>query len=933
MKVVSVMTGTAFDQNDTPAASLSLDRCGLVADAAGVVADFSSAVTTLSIACGLVDDSANWAVTVVKSAGLTGNLVGKTFTVTALSVDSGTVDFTATRPGFANLTKRFHVGKIKQGVTGPQGPDSAKYLGASGTDPVAPNALDYYLYTGDTNDTRAKLHVYQWTGTAWVEDTDSGHISMTLKDALTFGDASLGTGNAMSSILDALFSQPAFQEKFGDGGEASIATLLGTNPTLAASLVSSNANFIFALATSIAFIQALIADQAFVTELTSSTAFVDALTANTAYIEKLIASNAAIAKLETLGLTLKEDGTIVSENFDEEAGTGFSLSASGIAKFMNAIIRGRLEGATGSFLGDFFTPAMDIKSSSGTINIIESTSPADAISQLAATATDDIRFDTTQDVSTAKRLAYDNAIIQATVPAGVIQRQPGGSWIAGLSYSVDKGATWGTKAAAANLPGTGDKWSMLADATASTALYIATSRVIVDTSYIASVRHTRTIYVYAWAGPNPARDNIESIYPDPPSEDWDFVRSYTQAYYEDETVARWTETVKLWSSTNGTSWTEKYSLATDFSTAPAAGAWVLTACLQDGTTILVLGSPYWYKSTGGNFTRYSMPYAYSRILKFGTRYFLWGGRYLGISDNGTSITSKIALASGYSITSVSTGSTGNLFVGTSAGYFYKTANNGTSFSSISSPGAQLIGRTAWDEYVAVPATGNPRFIADDFNRAIALTNAMASVADYEFSILDGATTKYVCTSGGVRKIITISMATVETSLKASRVQYRLSANYIQITLTLTDNSVFLFPVSRAAATCNCLIHGIGTAQIHIKKSTIIDEEAGIITTGYNSDGRWVKFFDGTLICWTNGNRTMTGSSAGATRSYTWNFPLAFYDNGYALSSHFMESTTGVGYFNSNSSDLAEKTHAILFFYATSSGTSYIRAMAIGRWKA
>lgn len=121
MGVVGTGIITLYDQNDSPIASLSLDRCALPADAAGVVSDFSGAVTTLSINRGGTDESSFWSVSVVKSAGLNGTLTGKTFTVTSLSTDAGYVDFTATRPGFSNLTKRFDVAKVKQGQPGDPG--------------------------------------------------------------------------------------------------------------------------------------------------------------------------------------------------------------------------------------------------------------------------------------------------------------------------------------------------------------------------------------------------------------------------------------------------------------------------------------------------------------------------------------------------------------------------------------------------------------------------------------------------------------------------------------------------------------------------------------------------------------------------------------------------------------------------------------------
>jgi|GEM_PF-4263651 len=169
MGVVGTGQITLYDQNDSPVASLSLDRCGLPADASGVVTDFSAAVTTLAINRGGIDESNLWTVTVIKSAGLTGTLSEKTFTVSGLTTDAGYVDFTATRPGFANLTKRFDVGKIKQGIQGSQGVDAPKCLGlydyasrASITGMVEGSlAVLYSLVEGERG-------IYAYVSSAWT---------------------------------------------------------------------------------------------------------------------------------------------------------------------------------------------------------------------------------------------------------------------------------------------------------------------------------------------------------------------------------------------------------------------------------------------------------------------------------------------------------------------------------------------------------------------------------------------------------------------------------------------------------------------------------------------------------------------------------------------------------------------------------------------
>lgn len=54
---------------------------------------------------------------------------------------------------------------------------SSAYLGNSNTDPAHPTVGDWYFYTGATGGGKTQNTMYTWNGTAWVEDTYSGHIT------------------------------------------------------------------------------------------------------------------------------------------------------------------------------------------------------------------------------------------------------------------------------------------------------------------------------------------------------------------------------------------------------------------------------------------------------------------------------------------------------------------------------------------------------------------------------------------------------------------------------------------------------------------------------------------------------------------------------------------------------------------------------------
>ena len=115
-----VSTGqlTIIDTNDGLNLSLTNQSHVVPTDLNGLSGNFTGCATTAVITLGSRDDSANWAVTATPSAGVTGSLSGKTYTVTAMSNDTGYVDFSASRVGYATLTARFTLAKAKAGAVG-----------------------------------------------------------------------------------------------------------------------------------------------------------------------------------------------------------------------------------------------------------------------------------------------------------------------------------------------------------------------------------------------------------------------------------------------------------------------------------------------------------------------------------------------------------------------------------------------------------------------------------------------------------------------------------------------------------------------------------------------------------------------------------------------------------------------------------------------
>lgn len=127
--VVKVREGT-----DTVSAYLTNEAVTLAADASGTVGSFSGATSDIKILVGATDDSANWTVAKVDSTGVTSTLSTRTVTITAMTVDNGYVDITASKSGYSSVTKRFNLAKSKTGAAGSNGSNGS--AGAAGTNAV-----------------------------------------------------------------------------------------------------------------------------------------------------------------------------------------------------------------------------------------------------------------------------------------------------------------------------------------------------------------------------------------------------------------------------------------------------------------------------------------------------------------------------------------------------------------------------------------------------------------------------------------------------------------------------------------------------------------------------------------------------------------------------------------------------------------------------
>ncbi|RWH49604.1 MAG: hypothetical protein EOR25_10795 [Mesorhizobium sp.] len=118
MPLVATAALTITDVNDGLNARLTQGSYVVSTDTDGSGGDYSNAVTTLSVLMGGVDTTSSWVISATSSGGVSGSLVGSTYSVTNLLGDAGYVDLTATRAGYSPVVSRFSISKAKRGQAG-----------------------------------------------------------------------------------------------------------------------------------------------------------------------------------------------------------------------------------------------------------------------------------------------------------------------------------------------------------------------------------------------------------------------------------------------------------------------------------------------------------------------------------------------------------------------------------------------------------------------------------------------------------------------------------------------------------------------------------------------------------------------------------------------------------------------------------------------
>ena len=122
------------------------------------------------------------------------------------------------------------------------------------------------------------------------------------------------------------------------------------------------------------------------------------------------------------------------------------------------------------------------------------------------------------------------------------------------------------------------------------------------------------------------------------------------------------------------------------------------------------------------------------------------------------------------------------------------------------------------------------------------------------------------------------------------------------------------------------------------KSYVDTRFNSIVESGSNENGNWVKFADGTQICWYNGTIALAATSTeyGSlfTGAETWTFPMAFATSNVVVSVGLFRLLTGASWGSVGTPPTPTSVSVRYFDIASrvAGSSASVGFFAIGRWK-
>lgn len=201
MPLVASGQFTITDSADNINMILSSDSFIVATNSDGSNGNYSNCVCRLKVLHGFLDETSKWTFSVGTPVGLTGVLSSDTYTVSGATLDSSTVDITATRSGYPSITKRLTVVKAKAGATGAQGAQGVqgptvtitanRALSFTATDGTLNGSQADIVFTATTTGITSPTYAWSFTGLQ-TNPTASTTASQTIT-AAQFGTSNSAT--------------------------------------------------------------------------------------------------------------------------------------------------------------------------------------------------------------------------------------------------------------------------------------------------------------------------------------------------------------------------------------------------------------------------------------------------------------------------------------------------------------------------------------------------------------------------------------------------------------------------------------------------------------------------------------------------------------------------------------------------------------------
>lgn len=233
MPLVASGQFTITDYADNISMVLSSDSFIVATNSDGSNGNYSNCVCTVKVLHGFLDETSKWTITAGTPTGLTGVLSSATYTVSNATLDTSSVDITATRSGYPSITKKLSVSKAKAGATGAkgdQGPSvtvtANRAMSFTSTDGALDTGQADIVFTAATSGVTSPT--YAWTFAGLQTNPTASTTATQTVTAAQFGTSRSATVTCTVGTYKQTLTIVRLEKSTADAG-ATVGATWGTN--------------------------------------------------------------------------------------------------------------------------------------------------------------------------------------------------------------------------------------------------------------------------------------------------------------------------------------------------------------------------------------------------------------------------------------------------------------------------------------------------------------------------------------------------------------------------------------------------------------------------------------------------------------------------------------------------------------------------------